>query len=455
MPYMNSNITQPSPAHPTSKTGHARTIRRLCLAAAMGLALAAVTTTYAQVSTINSAFIHSELFQPPIPDATFSDTNTFVNPNIGIVSLTEANVTNAGGNGFANKDAWYFSANGGTSPYQFQSNDYFFATFTVTVTGGTPGKDIEGGLLFSDPSGNFGGDLGIFFVGYSGVVFQGGGPSYYPFSPAAGGYPGKGGGVPNYVLGETYTVGLNYVLDPKTGNPSFQYSVNGQFAASSLGDTYFDFGPGQFIGSAGDFLGGYLQIQTDPTNPINSGTAVFSDISIVPQPTLSIVANGNQVVIYWVGGATNFVLQTITNLASTNWTSVTNGAAIMGVTVSNTSPGSYYRLVTGETFTLPQSISTLTCDITSGNGPFASNGVFTVTTSGANYTITPVSGSVAPGAGTFTYSISGDTATYEIVDNTDGPGVLTLNFTGSASGTYLITFSAAPGAAETGAFTIP
>jgi len=341
---MNSNITQLSRSHAASKRGPRRTVRRLCCAAAIGLALAAVNTTHAQVSAINSAFIHSELFQPPIPGATFSDVNNFINPNVGSILLSETNVSSSGGNGYANKDAWYFSADGGSSPYQFQSNDYFSATFSVTVTGGNPGKDLEGGLLFSDPSGNFGGDLGIFIVGYSGVVFQGGGPSYYPFSPAAGGYPGAGGEVPNYTNGETYTVGLNYTLDPKTGNPAFQYSVNGQFAASSAGDPYFDLGPGQFVGSAGDFLGGYLQIQTDTNNPSTFGTAAFSNISIVPQLNLNIALNGNQDVLFYTAGDTNFVVQTSTNLSSTNWTTVTNGTPIMGITVTNSSPAAFFRL---------------------------------------------------------------------------------------------------------------
>jgi hypothetical protein len=341
---MNSNITQQLPSRPAPKSVHSRLVRRLCIAAAVGVAFATVGTTYAQVSTINSAFIHSELFQPPIPDATFSATNTFANPNSGFVSLSEANLTNAGGNGYANKDAWYFSADGGTTPYQFQTNDYFSASFSVTVTGGTSGKDIEGGLLFSDPSGTFGGDLGIFIVGYSGVIFQGGGPSYYPFSPAAGGFPGAGGGVPNYVLGETYIVGLNYVVDPNTGMNAFQYSVNGQVAASSPGNTYFDLGPGAGIGSPGDYLGGYLQIQTDTNNPSNSGTAVFGNISIIPLPTLNIVTNGGQSVLYWSGLAKGFTVQTSTNLSSTNWTTVTNATPIQGITITNGSPAAFFRL---------------------------------------------------------------------------------------------------------------
>jgi hypothetical protein len=341
---MNTNITQQIRSHAVSKTSLGRTARRLCIAAAIGLTLSVLNSTQAQVSTINSAYIHSELFQPPIPDATFSDINTFLNPNVGSVSLSEANVTNAGGNGYANKDAWYFSADGGTTPYQFQTNDYFSASFSVTVTGGTSGKDIEGGLLFSDPSGTFGGDLGIFIVGYSGVVFQGGGPSYYPFSPAAGGYPGAGGGVPNYVLGETYIVGLNYVRDPNTGNNAFQYSVNGQVAASSPGNTYFDLSPGVGIGSPGDYLGGYLQIQTDTNNPSNSGTAVFGNISIIPLPTLNIVTNGGQSVLYWSGLAKGFSVQTSTNLSSTNWTTVTNATPIQGITITNGAPAAFFRL---------------------------------------------------------------------------------------------------------------
>jgi hypothetical protein len=342
-PAMNSTINQHAPTHSLSKTGHCRT---LCIsfAVALGLAVAGVNTTNAQISTINSAFIKSELFQPPIPGATFSDVNDFINPNQGSISLSETNVSSPGGNGYANKDAWYFSADGGLTAYQFQSNDFFTATFSVTVNGGNPGKDIEGGLLFSDPSGNFGGDLGIFIVGYSGVVFQGGGPSYYPFSPAAGGYPGAGGGVPNYTNGETYTVGLNYVLDPKTGKPAFQYSVNGQFAASSAGDPYFDLGLGQSVGSAGDFLGGYLQIQTDTNNPSTFETVAFSNISIVPQMNVNIASSGNQTVLYYPAGATNVVVQTSTNLNSTNWTTVTNGTPIQGIAVPNSSPAAYYRL---------------------------------------------------------------------------------------------------------------
>jgi hypothetical protein len=314
----------------------------MCFAAAIGFALVAVNTAYAQVSSIDSAFIDPGIFQPIIPGSVFSDVNSFVNPNVGSVVLTETGVTNAGGNGYADKDEWYFSADGGSSAYLFQNDDYFSATFSLTLTGGTAGKDIEAGWLFSNSNGEFpGSDLVMVLTG-AGVVFQGGGVSYYPFSPLAGGYPGVGGGVSNYVEGETYTMGLNYVLDPKTGNPAFQFSVNGQFAASATNDTYFDLGAG--VGVVGNPLGAYFQIQTATNNPTNSGSAAFTSISILPQMNINIAVNGNQTVLYYPAGATNFVVQTSTNLSSTNWTTVTNGTPITGIVVTNSAPAAYFRL---------------------------------------------------------------------------------------------------------------
>ena len=61
--------------------------------------------------------------------------------------------------------------------------------------------------------------------------------------------------------------------------------MNGQFAASSPGNPYFDLGGP--VGSAGDTLGGYFQIQNDPNNPNNHRTALFSNIIItaVPEPS--------------------------------------------------------------------------------------------------------------------------------------------------------------------------
>jgi hypothetical protein len=266
-------------------------MKRLIYFAAL-VGLVAATGAYAQVGTINSAVVTSRVFND-IPGATFTSVNGFY------TSLTEAGVSKPTAGGL-NRDVWRFSNNGSTA-YQFQSGDYFNASFSLTLTGsGTPGIGLEAGWLFSNPSGSIGGDLQS-LVTAGGVVVQFGGPSYYPFSPAAGGFPGAGGSVPNYVLGETYTMGLNYVVDPNTGRNAFQYSVNGVFAASSPGDTYFDLGVGQSIGSVGDMLGGYFQIANDPANPSNGGTGRFQDITItaVPEPaTFALVGLGMLALLY-------------------------------------------------------------------------------------------------------------------------------------------------------------
>ncbi len=244
---------------------------------------------YAQISTINSAVVQTHVFND-VPSATPGTINNYPSLTLGESGVSAAS-------GFADRDRWYFSSDG-SNPYQFRASDYFSATFNLTLTGNNPnGKDLEAGFLFSDPSGSWGGDLQSIVVGNNGAVVQFGGPSYYPFSPAAGGYPHFTGApnVPNYTMGATYAMGLTYTIDPGTGNNAFEYSVNGVYAESSAGNRYFDLGPGVSIGADGDFLGGYLQVQNDSTNPNQSGQAVFGNISIqsVPEPgTLALLAAG-------------------------------------------------------------------------------------------------------------------------------------------------------------------
>jgi hypothetical protein len=256
--------------------------RCICVSALSGLGLAAVSPAMAvgnagsavfsnigitalnpagsAVGSINSAFIVPYGSPPDFNDAPGA-TRTFVNSYPGAITFNESNVQSL--SGFANRDIWYFSNTGGASPYQFTAGDYFTASFGLTLSGGIPGKDLEGGFLFSNPSGTWGGDDQIVAVGQGGnvgTVFQGGGPSYYPFSPAAGGYPGVGGSVPNYIDGTTINMTFTYTIDPNTTKPAFEYAVNGQYAASAPGDNYFDLA--NPVGSPGDFLGGYFQIQT-------------------------------------------------------------------------------------------------------------------------------------------------------------------------------------------------
>ena len=54
---------------------------------------------------------------------------------------------------------------------------------------------------------------------------------------------------------------------------------------------------------------------------------------------------GGQSLLYWPVSATNYVLQTVTNVASTNWTAATNAVAVNAVTVTNSAPAGYFRLL--------------------------------------------------------------------------------------------------------------
>ena len=262
--------------------------RCTCKATILCLCLAAASGAYAQVTSINSAYIDpNSVFQPQIPGSVFTGVSNLGNPQTDTlsVSLNELNVGSTGGNGYANQNVWFFSNNGGLSAYNFGVNDYFNASFNLTLSGGLPLLDMEGGFLFDNPNTDlgYGGNLQILTVGQggnAGVIFEGGGPSFYLFGPNG-----------TYINGTTITMGLNYVVDPNTGQNAFQYSVNNVFATSSPGDTYFDITPVNNPFGAGDTLGGYFQIQTSGNlNNANSGTAVFSDISINPVPEPSTLA---------------------------------------------------------------------------------------------------------------------------------------------------------------------
>jgi hypothetical protein len=144
----------------------------------------------------------------------------------------------------------------------------------LTLTGSpiTPRK--EAGFLF-----NTGTDGEIqFIVNTDGhEVVQFGGISFWSFNdPAHGGL--------TYNSGDTIHLGMKYFLDGN-GKNAMQFFANGSSSA------VFEFGPTVSAGALGiddsSTLGGYFQIVNDPSNPNNSGSAVFQNISItaVPEPS--------------------------------------------------------------------------------------------------------------------------------------------------------------------------
>ncbi|HEU6449190.1 MAG TPA: hypothetical protein VFV23_12200 [Verrucomicrobiae bacterium] len=66
--------------------------------------------------------------------------------------------------------------------------------------------------------------------------------------------------------------------------------------------------------------------------------------TITSHPQLTIAPAGNLSVLFWPASATNYVLESVTNLTSTNWTAVTDAVPVIAVTVSNMSPARFFRL---------------------------------------------------------------------------------------------------------------
>src|ERR1039458_6923532 len=116
--------------------------RCTCNATLIGVCLAAANGAYAQVGTINSAVINPRVYND-ISGATLTSVALYP----AVIAFDEANVSRT--NGFANRDTWQFSNNGGTSAYQFQNGDHFDASMTLQLTGSPIAPRKEAGFLFS------------------------------------------------------------------------------------------------------------------------------------------------------------------------------------------------------------------------------------------------------------------------------------------------------------------
>ena len=220
--------------------------------------LAGASGVYTQVGTINSATVTPRVFND-VPGATFTDVSNYPS----LISLSEQGMSAP--TGFANRDAWQFSNNGGASAYQFQHNDYFQASFDLTLTGNPISPRKEAGLLFSTASN---GDI-QFIVNTDGhEVVQFGGISFYSFSANNG---------ITYNSGDSIHLEMTYFVDGN-GKNALMFSANG------VNSPVFEFGPSVGSGALdigdGSTLGGYFQIINDPGNPNNAGTAHFQNITI-------------------------------------------------------------------------------------------------------------------------------------------------------------------------------
>jgi hypothetical protein len=301
-------------------------------AALCGIALAAATEANAQVRNINSIVVQTNVVTTTnFPTAVLTVVSNY--PSLVSFSVTNAGTTNTAFS--AMQDVWQFSTNK-TSPYMFQTNDYFTAYMTVTLTGNPVSPRKEAGFAFNDVAGSISGQY-ILDTDAGEVVAFGGNIPFYA-SPLDH----------SYVSGTPITMGVTIFKDAN-GSNAIVYSANG------ISSPVLEFGnPGGVNavnvtgGNPAPYsLGGYFQIQGQASATTNNGSAVFQNINILTQPNLNIAQNGNQSVVYWDSASANFRLQTSTNLASTNWTSPsTNGAFVIGVVVTNSNPASFYRLIT-------------------------------------------------------------------------------------------------------------
>jgi hypothetical protein len=261
----------------TSQAWRVKAVAGGAFSIAFLLAFLLIPAASADVSTINSAIVTPRVFND-VPGATFSGVNNYP----ASIVFRESGVSSPFG--FADRDVWQFSSDGGASAYQFQNGDYFQASFDLSldVTAVTPRK--EAGFVFHMASENV--DLEFIVDSDAHEVVQIGGISFYSFTASNG---------ISYSAGQTIQLGLDYFLDA-SGKNALQFFANG--TASPI----FEFGPTVGTGALdignGSTLGGYFQIINDPNNAGNGGTATFRNISIsgisaTPEPSaLLLLASG-------------------------------------------------------------------------------------------------------------------------------------------------------------------
>jgi hypothetical protein len=220
------------------------------------LLLASASSGQAQIYTINGANVQTRAFND-IPGATMTLFNTYPS----LIFFGESKVSAP--TGFANRDVWSFSSDGGATPYQFKNNDYFHFSVNLTLTGSPSAPRKEAGLLFTTANH---GDIQLIVNTDAHEVVQFGGISFYSFA---------GQGL-SYNSGDNITLGMNYFL-AEDGKNALQFSAN------EFQSPVFEFAAGEGIGD-GSKLGGYFQVVNDPNNPNNAGAAIFDNITI-PEPS--------------------------------------------------------------------------------------------------------------------------------------------------------------------------
>src|ERR1039458_5966754 len=136
--------------------------RLTCFATLVGLV--AVNGAYAQINSgsavftnititglpsINSDIIHNRVYND-YPGATLATVNNYPS----LVSFSESNVV--GYPGYANRDDWRFSSDGGATDHLFMNNEYWSVSLSLTLTGNPTAPRKEAGIRLDGPVGGDG-----------------------------------------------------------------------------------------------------------------------------------------------------------------------------------------------------------------------------------------------------------------------------------------------------------
>jgi hypothetical protein len=126
------------------------------------------------------------------------------------------------------------------------------------------------------------------------------------------------------------------------GNTLTVLTNNGSGVFSSNATLNVESGPQSIV--AADVSGDSKLDLISANNVANTLTVLINQTPYATTPILNITSAGNQVAVIWPAWVGNRILECTTNLSAPNWVTVTNGAPVLGVTLTNTSPGLFFRL---------------------------------------------------------------------------------------------------------------
>jgi hypothetical protein len=220
------------------------TKRLTCLVTLVGLA--AATGAYAQINSgsavfqnititgdpsINADIIHNRVYND-YPGASLTTVNNYHS----LVSFSEQNVVAL--TGFANRDDWRFSSDGGATDHLFQNNEYWSVSLSLTLTGNPTTPRKEAGIRLDS---SIGGD-GLFILDTDAheIVAFGGALPFYSFGNT-------------FNSGNTVLMGMTY--ENVGGTNGIVYSANG------VNSPFLPMSNTELGVIDGSTLGGYFQIQ--------------------------------------------------------------------------------------------------------------------------------------------------------------------------------------------------